>query len=65
MIEDADVDQGQRAFQRAGQRFIGRARFSDTRRMVVGEHDGGSIAFKGQLDDFPGLDRGLRQRASE
>ena len=65
MIEHPHIDQTQRLFEAFGQQTVGLARFRDARRVVVGEDHGGRIVSQRSLDDLPGVDRSLGQRAME
>jgi len=59
MVENPDVDQGQRLFEALREQFIGTARFRDSRRVIMGEHDCGGIARQGRLHHFARIDAGL------
>ncbi len=65
MVEDAHVDERERALQRRGQELVGARRLGRTRRMVVGEDDRGRADLERALDDLARIDAGLRQRAAK
>ena len=63
VIEHTHVDQLQRGLQRLRQVLVGTARLRCARRMVVRQDDGRRVQRQARLDDFAGIDRGLRHCA--
>ena len=65
MIEDANVEQGERVLQSGRDQFIRRRGFRGSGRMAVGEECGGGMAGQGFLHDFTRVHGGLIDRAAE
>ena len=65
VIEDADVDEGERALQRLGQELVGARRLGGARRMVVRQDHRRGAELERALDDLARIDARLRQRAAE
>src|SRR6266849_7362733 len=65
MVEHLDIDQGERAFQRAGEDLVGLAWLRDTGGVVMREDRRCTIMPKRRLHDLAGVNRGLRERPGE
>ena len=62
MVEDADIDQGQRLHQRPCQQQVRFARLRRAGRVVVREHDAGGIARQRFFDHLARVDTGVPLR---
>ena len=65
MIEQADVDQGERFLDALGDQFVGLTRFRDAGRVIVRDDDRGGIALQSQLDDLARMHAGAVDRAAK
>lgn len=57
MIQNLDVDQGQRSFQAAGQQLVSTRLVNMAARVVMGEDDSPGVMPQRGTDDFARIDR--------
>src|SRR5690606_34965226 len=65
VVEHPDIDEGERAFQAAGDDLVGLARLGDPGRVVVGQDQRGGVLGERALDDLARVHAGAIDRAAK